>query len=61
MDSITDKRKGEFAKLIGDAYYMKNDYPSAVNYYKIFKKNAKNLGKVVPKSPQMLPKSIQNQ
>ena len=42
MDSITDKRKGEFAKLIGDAYYMKNDYPSAVNYYKIFKKNAKS-------------------
>ncbi len=42
MDSITDKRKGEFAKLIGDAYYMKNEYQSAVKYYKIFKKNAKS-------------------
>jgi len=42
MDSVTEKRKGEFAKLIGDAFYMQSNYESAVKYYKIFKKNAKS-------------------
>ena len=38
MDSITEKRKGEFAKLIGDSYYQKQKYQQAIDYYKIFKK-----------------------
>ena len=41
MDSVTKKRKGEFAKLIGDAYYKSNSYEKAIKYYKIFKKNSK--------------------
>lgn len=38
LDSINNKRKGEFAKLIGDAYYNNEDYDSALPYFKIFKK-----------------------
>ncbi len=38
MDSITEKRKGEFAKLIGDSYYQKQNYKVAIDYYKTFKK-----------------------
>ena len=41
MDSVTEKRKGEFAKLIADAYYHKSEYPLAINYYKIFKKHSR--------------------
>ena len=42
MDSVTEKRKGEFAKLIGDAYYKNNSFKTAIKYYKIFKKNTKS-------------------
>lgn len=42
MDSVTVKRKGEFAKLIGDAYYKNNSFKTAIKYYKIFKKNTKS-------------------
>ena len=42
MDSVTEKRKGEFAKLLADAYYHGSDYPLAINYYKIFKKHTKS-------------------
>ena len=41
IDSVIEKRKGEFAKLIGDSYYKSQDYKSALDYYKIFKKHAK--------------------
>jgi tetratricopeptide (TPR) repeat protein len=42
IDSVTEKRKGEFAKLIGDSYFKKNKYESSLEYYKIFKRNAKS-------------------
>ena len=32
MDSITDKRKGEFAKLIGDSYFKNKDSNKIVEY-----------------------------
>ena len=41
IDSVIEKRKGEFAKLIGDSYYKKPDYTKAIDYYKVFKKYAK--------------------
>ena len=40
LDSISDKRKGEFAKLIADAYYNNEDYDNALSYFKIFKKHS---------------------
>jgi tetratricopeptide (TPR) repeat protein len=42
MDSVTEKRKGEFAKLLGDAYYKRTNYRTAINYYKIFRKHSKS-------------------
>jgi len=42
MDSITDKRKGEFAKLIGDSYFKNKDFLKSLEYYKIFKKSSKS-------------------
>lgn len=42
MDSVNKKRKGEFAKLIGDAYYKSSEYNTAISYYKIFKKYSKS-------------------
>ena len=42
MDSVNKKRKGEFAKLIGDAYYKSSEYTTAISYYKIFKKYSKS-------------------
>ena len=42
IDSVTEKRKGEFAKLIGDSYFKKNQYDRSLEYYKIFKKNVKS-------------------
>ena len=41
IDSVIEKRKGEFAKLIGDSYYKNQDYIKAIDYYKVFKKYAK--------------------
>ena len=40
IDSVTEKRKGEFAN-IGDSYYKSQDYNKAIDYYKVFKKYAK--------------------
>ena len=42
LDSITEKRKGEFAKLIADSYFKKNQYKTSLSFYKIFKKHAKS-------------------
>ena len=42
LDSITEKRKGEFAKLIADSYFKKKQYKTSLTYYKIFKKHAKS-------------------
>ena len=42
LDSITEKRKGEFAKLIADSYFKKNQYKTSLSFYKIFKKYAKS-------------------
>ena len=38
LDSVTEKKKGEFSKLIGDSYYQKQNYNEAIKYYKTFKK-----------------------
>jgi len=42
MDSITEKRKGEFAKLIADSYFKKKNFKTSLSFYKIFKKYAKS-------------------
>ena len=42
MDSITEKRKGEFAKLIADSYFKNKNFKTSLSYYKIFKKYAKS-------------------
>ena len=42
LDSITQKRKGEFAKLIADSYFKKNQFKTSLSFYKIFKKHAKS-------------------
>ena len=42
IDSVTEKRKGEFAKLIGDSYFKKNQYQRSLEYYQVFKKHAKS-------------------
>ena len=42
IDSITEKRKGEFAKLIGDSYFKKNQYERSLEYYQTFMRNAKS-------------------
>lgn len=32
LDKVSEKRKGEFSKLIGDAYYFKKQYSQAIPY-----------------------------
>ena len=39
LDSVIKKRKGEFAKLIADAYYYNEQYASSIPYFKEFKKS----------------------
>lgn len=39
-EAISDKRKGEFAKLIGDAYYYKKQYKEAIPYLLDFRKSS---------------------
>ncbi len=41
-ETISKKRKAEFAKLIGDGYYHKKKYKEAIPYLKEFKKGAKS-------------------
>jgi tetratricopeptide (TPR) repeat protein len=38
MDKVSDKRKGEFAKLIGDAHYFKKQYSQAIPYLMKYRK-----------------------
>ena len=40
LDSVSDKRRPEFAKLIGDSYYNQKLYEDAIPYLKIFRKGA---------------------
>ncbi len=42
FENISKKRKAEFAKLIGDAYYHQRMYKDAIPYLKEFKKRAKS-------------------
>lgn len=39
LDSVIKKRKGEFAKLIADAYYHNEQYEASIPYFKEFKKS----------------------
>ncbi len=39
MDSISDKRRGEMAKIIGESYFMVEQYGEAVPYLEIYKDN----------------------
>ena len=41
IDSISSKRKSEFAKLIGDAYYYEKKYSDAIPYLMTFRKGVK--------------------
>ena len=41
MDSVSSKRKSEFAKLIGDAYYYEKKYSDAIPYLMEFRKGVK--------------------
>ncbi|MBG15108.1 MAG: hypothetical protein CL853_02020 [Crocinitomicaceae bacterium] len=41
LDSVIEKRKGEFAKLIADAYYYNEQYANSIPYFKEFKKSVK--------------------
>lgn len=40
--SISEQRKPEYARLIGDAYYKQKDYKSAVPYLETYNKGAKS-------------------
>lgn len=42
FESISKKRRAEFAKLIGDAYYFEKKYGEAIPYLKEFKLGAKS-------------------
>jgi tetratricopeptide (TPR) repeat protein len=42
MDSISEKRVGEMAKIIGESYFMLEKYDEAVPYLETYKENAKN-------------------
>lgn len=42
FETISKKRKAEYAKLIGDAYYFEKRYKEAIPYLKEFKKGAKS-------------------
>jgi len=41
MDSVSSKRKSEFAKLIGDAYYYEKKYSDAIPYLMEFRNGVK--------------------
>lgn len=41
LDSVIEKRKGEFAKLIADAYYYNEKYRTSIPYFVEFKKTVK--------------------
>jgi len=41
MDSVSSKRKSEFAKLIGDSYYFEKQYGDAIPYLMEFRKGVK--------------------
>lgn len=45
IDSVSEKRKGELARLIGDAYYEKQQYTNAIPFLEIYSKKARNLTK----------------
>jgi tetratricopeptide (TPR) repeat protein len=40
LDKVSNNRKGEFAKLIGDAHYFKKEYKAAIPYLLLHRKNA---------------------
>lgn len=42
FENISKKRRAEFAKLIGDAYYYEQKYTEAIHYLKEFKLGAKS-------------------
>lgn len=42
FETISKKRRAEYAKLIGDAYYFEKRYKEAIPYLKEFKKGAKS-------------------
>ncbi len=42
LTQLLEKRKGEFAKLIGDSYFKKDQYERSFEYYQIFMRNAKS-------------------
>ena len=41
IDSVTEKRKGEFAKLIGDSYFKKDQYERSLKYLSNFHEKCK--------------------
>lgn len=41
LDSVSSKRKAEFAKLIGDSYYFQKQYAEAIPFLKEFRSGAK--------------------
>ena len=43
IDSVVENRAAEMAKLIGDAYYNKNQFKEATPYLERFHKNEKNI------------------
>jgi tetratricopeptide (TPR) repeat protein len=40
MDSVSDKRLGEMAKIIGESYFMKKRYKEAIPYLETYQSNA---------------------
>jgi tetratricopeptide (TPR) repeat protein len=40
LEKVSNNRKGEFAKLIGDAYYFKKEYKEAIPYLLMHRKNS---------------------
>lgn len=41
LDSVSSKRKSEFAKLVGDSYYFQKQYEEAIPFLKEFRSGAK--------------------
>ena len=39
MDSVSDSRRGEMAKIIGESYFMQDQYGEAVPYLEIYREN----------------------
>ena len=42
MDSVSDKRLGEVAKIIGESHFMLNDFKAAIPYLETYRSNSKS-------------------